>query len=58
MNTKRNSSSIFGLSWRNFNVSVLFTVFYLHRPGQSRFEEKWLKDIVETKMIVISKIDF
>lgn len=30
----------------------------IHRPGRSRFEEKWLKDIIDNKMAVISNIDF
>jgi len=28
------------------------------RPGNSRFEEKWLKDIIENKVIIIDQIDF
>jgi A-kinase anchor protein 14 len=30
----------------------------VHRPGHSRFEEKWLKDIIESKILVISQITF
>ena len=29
-----------------------------NRPGHSRFEEKWLKDIIECKTTIISRIDF
>lgn len=30
----------------------------VHRPGQSRFREKWLKDIIESKVIMMEAIDF
>ena len=28
------------------------------RPGHSRFREKWLKDIIESKVILMEAIDF
>lgn len=30
----------------------------VHRPGQSRFREKWLKDIIESKVIMMEAINF
>ncbi|KAM3910820.1 A-kinase anchor protein 14 [Leptodactylus fuscus] len=30
----------------------------VHRPGQTRFREKWLKDIIESKLIMINSITF
>ncbi|KAM9327285.1 A-kinase anchor protein 14 [Gastrophryne carolinensis] len=40
-------------------------VFYIfesnrlvHRPGQIRFREKWLKDIIESKIIMMDSITF
>ncbi|XP_077148564.1 A-kinase anchor protein 14 isoform X2 [Ranitomeya variabilis] len=30
----------------------------VHRPGQTRFREKWLKDIIESKLIMMSSITF
>ncbi|XP_012824631.1 A-kinase anchor protein 14 isoform X2 [Xenopus tropicalis] len=30
----------------------------VHRPGQSRFREKWLKDIIESKLIMMENIIF
>ncbi|XP_067405808.1 A-kinase anchor protein 14 isoform X4 [Emydura macquarii macquarii] len=30
----------------------------IHRPGQCRFREKWLKDIIESKMILMDSITF
>jgi len=30
----------------------------VHRPGASRFREKWLKDIIESKVIMMEGIDF
>ncbi|XP_018085418.1 uncharacterized protein LOC108698443 isoform X2 [Xenopus laevis] len=30
----------------------------VHRPGQSRFREKWLKDIIESKLIMMESITF
>jgi len=28
------------------------------RPGQIRFEEKWLKDVIESKILMLRAIDF
>lgn len=28
------------------------------RPGFSRFREKWLKDIIESKVIMMEQLDF
>ncbi|XP_068107203.1 A-kinase anchor protein 14 [Hyperolius riggenbachi] len=30
----------------------------VHRPGQTRFREKWLKDIIESKNIMMDSITF
>ncbi|XP_066435972.1 A-kinase anchor protein 14 [Eleutherodactylus coqui] len=30
----------------------------VHRPGQTRFREKWLKDIIESKLILMNSITF
>ncbi|XP_044124651.1 A-kinase anchor protein 14 [Bufo gargarizans] len=30
----------------------------VHRPGETRFREKWLKDIIESKLIMINSITF
>ncbi|XP_053896404.1 A-kinase anchor protein 14 isoform X4 [Malaclemys terrapin pileata] len=30
----------------------------IHRPGQCRFREKWLKDIIESKRILMDSITF
>ncbi|KYO38224.1 A-kinase anchor protein 14 isoform A [Alligator mississippiensis] len=30
----------------------------IHRPGRCRFREKWLKDIIESKMILMESITF
>ncbi|KAM5146281.1 A-kinase anchor protein 14 [Mantella aurantiaca] len=30
----------------------------VHRPGQTRFREKWLKDIIESKIIMMDTITF
>ncbi|XP_072287589.1 A-kinase anchor protein 14 [Pyxicephalus adspersus] len=30
----------------------------VHRPGQTRFREKWLKDIIESKIVMMDSITF
>ncbi|XP_072127422.1 A-kinase anchor protein 14 [Mobula birostris] len=30
----------------------------LHRPGQSRFKESWLKDIIESKILLMEQVEF
>lgn len=30
----------------------------VHKPGYSRFREKWLKDIIESKVILMDQVDF
>ncbi|CAH1788284.1 unnamed protein product [Owenia fusiformis] len=30
----------------------------VHRPGQSRFRETWLKDIIESKVLMMRAVDF
>ncbi|XP_056665711.1 A-kinase anchor protein 14 isoform X1 [Monodelphis domestica] len=37
---------------------VLESNRYIHRPGKSRFREKWLKDIIESKIILMNSIGF
>ncbi|XP_074061271.1 A-kinase anchor protein 14 [Macrotis lagotis] len=46
---------------KNSPVKVVYVLEgnrYVHRPGKSRFQEKWLKDIIESKIILMDKIDF
>jgi len=41
------------------NVYYIFEANKLvHRPGQSRFREKWLQDIVESKILMMNAIKF
>ncbi|ESO83784.1 hypothetical protein LOTGIDRAFT_132840 [Lottia gigantea] len=44
------------------HVVDVFYVFetnrLVHRPGQSRFREKWLKDIIENKVMMMSTVVF
>ncbi|KAK2527363.1 Akap14 [Columba guinea] len=40
-------------------VEVFFTLEssrLIHRPGQCRFREKWLKDIIENKIILVERL--
>ncbi|XP_053230627.1 A-kinase anchor protein 14 isoform X1 [Podarcis raffonei] len=42
-------------------VEVFFVVEtnkLIHRPGESRFKEKWLKDVIESKIIMMETITF
>ncbi|CAH2314996.1 Hypothetical predicted protein [Pelobates cultripes] len=44
-----------------FPVEVFFifeSTRLVHRPGQTRFREKWLKDIIESKIIMMDSITF
>nr|XP_014348680.1 PREDICTED: A-kinase anchor protein 14 isoform X2 [Latimeria chalumnae] len=44
-----------------FPVEVFYTVEshrLQHRPGQSRFREKWLKDIIESKILLMETVLF
>ncbi|XP_063793402.1 A-kinase anchor protein 14 [Pseudophryne corroboree] len=45
----------------NLPVEVFF-IFesnrLVHRPGQTRFREKWLKDIIESKIIMMDHVTF
>ncbi|KAM4697070.1 A-kinase anchor protein 14 [Rhinophrynus dorsalis] len=45
----------------NLPVEVFF-IFesnrLIHRPGQTRFREKWLKDVIESKMIMMEGVTF
>lgn len=46
---------------RTYPVDVLYvfeTNRLVHKPGQSRFREKWLKDIIESKVALMSAITF
>lgn len=31
---------------------------FIYRPGESRFREKWLKDIIENKVMMMQAIEF
>ncbi|XP_044283093.1 A-kinase anchor protein 14 [Varanus komodoensis] len=42
-------------------VEVFFLVEtnkLIHRPGECRFKEKWLKDVIESKIILMETVDF
>ncbi|XP_066496284.1 A-kinase anchor protein 14 [Tiliqua scincoides] len=42
-------------------VEVFFLVEtnkLIHRPGESRFKEKWLKDVIESKICMMETVDF
>uniref|UniRef100_A0A8B9KDX0 Si:dkeyp-81f3.4 n=1 Tax=Astyanax mexicanus TaxID=7994 RepID=A0A8B9KDX0_ASTMX len=42
-------------------VEVRFTVESnrtLHEPGRTRFREKWLQDVIESKALLIDSVDF
>ncbi|XP_053129338.1 A-kinase anchor protein 14 isoform X2 [Hemicordylus capensis] len=44
-----------------FPVEVFFVVEtnkLIHRPGESRFKEKWLKDVIESKIYMMKAIGF
>ncbi|KAJ6663356.1 hypothetical protein lerEdw1_010493 [Lerista edwardsae] len=44
-----------------FPVEVFFMVEtnkLIHRPGVSRFKEKWLKDVIESKVCMMETVDF
>ncbi|XP_066268070.1 A-kinase anchor protein 14-like [Branchiostoma lanceolatum] len=46
---------------KHFPVQVYYvfeTNKLVHRPGQSRFREKWLKDIIESKIIAMETVNF
>ncbi|KAL8573825.1 hypothetical protein ACOMHN_019098 [Nucella lapillus] len=46
---------------RNYPVDVFYvfeTNRLVHKPGQSRFREKWLKDIIETKVSMMTAVRF
>jgi len=30
----------------------------VHRPGESRFREKWLKDVIESKVLMMQAVEF
>ena len=32
---------------------MILLIYYYFRPGQSRFREKWLKDIIENKVMMM-----
>lgn len=46
------SASLLGCSF------LLIFCYTFYRPGQTRFREKWLKDIIESKLILMSSITF
>lgn len=42
-------------------VEVFFMVEtnkLIHRPGESRFKEKWLKEVIESKISMMETVDF
>ncbi|XP_007436249.1 A-kinase anchor protein 14 [Python bivittatus] len=42
-------------------IEVFFVVEtnkLIHRPGKSRFKEKWLKDVIESKIVMMETVDF
>ena len=42
----------------DFNISLYLFFFYIFRPGSSRFREKWLKDIIESKVQLLEAMEF
>ncbi|KAK7090545.1 A-kinase anchor protein 14-like isoform X2 [Littorina saxatilis] len=46
---------------KNYPVDVFYvfeTNRLVHKPGQSRFREKWLKDIIESKVSMMAAVSF
>ena len=43
---------------KHFYLIDWLSCLFLFRPGESRFREKWLKDIFESKVQLFSNIDF
>ncbi|CAE1171127.1 AKAP14 [Acanthosepion pharaonis] len=46
---------------KNYPVEVFYvleTNRLIHRTNESRFREEWLKDIIESKTLLISSVDF
>lgn len=46
---------------KDFPINVYYVIEgnrLVHRPGQIRFEEKWLKDVIESKILMLRAIDF
>ncbi|KAL3846821.1 hypothetical protein ACJMK2_017775 [Sinanodonta woodiana] len=46
---------------KNYPVEVYYvfeTNRLVHRPGESRFREKWLKDIIESKVLMMQTVTF
>ncbi|XP_026558932.1 A-kinase anchor protein 14 [Pseudonaja textilis] len=42
-------------------IEVFFVVEtnkLVHRPGKTRFKEKWLKDVIESKIVMMETVDF
>nr|XP_056714970.1 A-kinase anchor protein 14 [Euleptes europaea] len=37
---------------------VIETNRFIHRPGECRFKEKWLKDIIESKVTLMEVVNF
>ncbi|XP_070614431.1 A-kinase anchor protein 14 [Erythrolamprus reginae] len=46
---------------KNLPIEVFFVVEtnrLIHRPGKTRFKEKWLKDVIESKIVMMETVDF
>lgn len=46
---------------KNHPVEVYYvfeTNRLVHRPGESRFREKWLKDVIESKVLMMQAVEF
>ncbi|KAK9393563.1 A-kinase anchor protein 14 [Crotalus adamanteus] len=46
---------------RTLPIDVFFVVEtnkLIHRPGKTRFKEKWLKDVIESKIVMMETVDF
>jgi len=46
---------------KNHPVEVYYvfeTNRLVHRPGESRFREKWLKDVIESKILMMQGVEF
>ena len=41
-----------------FYVKMEVTYMFNFRPGESRFREKWLKDVIESKVLMMQAVEF
>lgn len=48
----------FRLFWQEASTCLQILFFSLSRPGKTRFREKWLKDIIESKIRMMDMVRF